>query len=181
MLTIDFQKLDIRPGFRILDAGCGTGRHICEAYRSKNVDVVGIDLNTDDLRKATDTLSAMYREDPDNRGLCIMSMADLTRLPFKDETFDLVICSEVLEHIPDNMAAIKELVRVLKPGRNLVVSVPRFLPERICWAISESYHHVQGGHIRIYKKKEFKKYWRMQERDVGVFIINIRCILPIGG
>jgi SAM-dependent methyltransferase len=157
MLTVDFQKLDIKPGFRILDAGCGTGRHICEAYRLKNVDVVGIDLNVDDLRKATSMLAAMYLEDPDNSRLCVMPMADLTKLPFKDGVFDLVICSEVLEHIPDNVAAIKELIRVLKSGSNLVVSVPRFLPERICWAISESYHQEPGGHIRIYRKNELKK------------------------
>jgi SAM-dependent methyltransferase len=157
MLTVDFQKLDIKPGFRILDAGCGTGRHICEAYRLKNVDVVGIDLNVDDLRKATSMLAAMYLEDPDNSRLCVMPMADLTKLPFKNEVFDLVICSEVLEHIPDNVAAIKELIRVLKSGSNLVVSVPRFLPERICWAISESYHQEPGGHIRIYRKNELKK------------------------
>lgn len=157
MLTVDFQKLDIKPGYRILDAGCGTGRHICEAYRFKRVDVVGIDLNVEDLRKATSMLAAMYLEDPDNSGLCVMPMADLTKLPFKNEVFDLVICSEVLEHIPDNVAAIKELIRVLKPGSNLVVSVPRFLPERVCWAISESYHQEPGGHIRIYKKNELKK------------------------
>lgn len=157
MLTVDFKKLDIKPGFRILDAGCGTGRHICEAYRFKNVDVIGIDLNIEYLRKAITMLLHMNLEDPVGSGLCILPIADLIRLPFKDEVFDLVICSEVLEHIPDNVAAIKELIRVLKPGSNLVVSVPRFLPERICWAVSENYHQEPGGHIRIYKKKELKK------------------------
>ncbi len=154
MLTVDFKKLGIKPGSRILDAGCGTGRHLCEAFRSQGVDVVGIDLNWEDLRNARYIL---YSLDSGGNCLRVISRADVTRLPFKEGVFDAVICSEVLEHIPDNQSAIAELVRVLKPGKDLVVSVPRFLPERICWAISESYHNEAGGHIRIYKKQELRR------------------------
>ena len=60
----------------------------------------------------------------------------------------------MLEHIPDHNTAVKEIIRVLKPGKSLVVSVPRYLPERICWALSEAYHNEKGGHIRIYRKNE---------------------------
>lgn len=154
MLTVDFRKLDIKPGFRVLDAGCGTGRHICEVFRRWEVDVAGVDLNPNDLSHARNKLYDLTHENPEKSGACIVSFADLTRLPFKDEVFDVVICSEVLEHIPDSRAAVSELVRVLKRGKCLVVSVPRYLPERICWAISESYHQEPGGHIRIYKKGE---------------------------
>jgi 2-polyprenyl-3-methyl-5-hydroxy-6-metoxy-1,4-benzoquinol methylase len=83
-----------------------------------------------------------------------VAQADVTRLPFADGFFDIVVCSEVLEHIPDNGAAIRELVRVVKPGGDLVVTVPRYGPERICWAISGAYHREPGGHIRIYRKAE---------------------------
>jgi ubiquinone/menaquinone biosynthesis C-methylase UbiE len=118
------------------------------------VDVAGVDLNLDDLRHARCKLSDLTCGNPGKSGACIVSSADLTLLPFEDEVFDVVICSEVLEHIPDNKAAISEIVRVLKRGKYLVVSVPRYLPERICWAISKSYHQEPGGHIRIYKKDE---------------------------
>ncbi|UCD85606.1 MAG: class I SAM-dependent methyltransferase [Deltaproteobacteria bacterium] len=154
MLTVDFQKLEIKPGSRILDAGCGGGRHLCEAFRSQDADVVGIDLNWEDLCKAKYNLNSINNG---NDGLRTVSMADVTTLPFKTGIFDMVICSEVLEHIPENRTAIAELVRVLKPGKNLVISVPRFLPERICWAISESYRNEPGGHIRIYRKKELRR------------------------
>lgn len=154
MLTVDFQKLDIKPGSRILDAGCGVGRHLCEAFRSQGADVVGIDLNWEDLRNAKYIL---YSINTGGNGLRAISMADVTRLPFKAGVFDAVICSEVLEHIPDNRTAVAELIRVLKPGKDLIVSVPRFLPERICWAISESYHNEPGGHIRIYRRKELRR------------------------
>jgi SAM-dependent methyltransferase len=75
-------------------------------------------------------------------------------LPFADQAFDLVICSEVLEHIPEEKKAIHEIIRVLKPGELLVVSVPRFFPEKVCWALSKSYRNEPGGHIRVYKKQQ---------------------------
>ena len=59
----------------------------------------------------------------------------------------------MLEHIQDHNTAVSEAVRVLKPGKTLAVSVPRYLPERICWALSDNYHTVRNGHVRIYKKK----------------------------
>jgi SAM-dependent methyltransferase len=65
-----------------------------------------------------------------------------------------VICSEVLEHIPDEAEAIREIARVLKPGEIMVVSVPRFLPELVCWALSKEYRSEPGGHIRIYRRRE---------------------------
>ncbi len=150
MLTADFDLLGIRPGDRVLDAGCGTGRHACEIFRTRGADVVGVDLNWNDLQKTAFLLDNM--EDGHDRSW-LVSQADATRLPFRDETFDVVICSEVLEHIPANRTAIAELVRVLKPGKNMAVSVPRFFPERICWALSSAYHNEPGGHIRIYTKK----------------------------
>lgn len=154
MLTVDFTELRLEPGMKILDAGCGAGRHLCEAFRREGVRVVGIDLSRQDLEKSRACLALMAAEPASKGGAWMVLEADVTRLPFTDGAFDAVICSEVLEHIPDNVRAIAELLRVLKPGRDLVVSVPRFFPERICWALSEPYHQEPGGHIRIYKKKE---------------------------
>src|ERR1041384_5393909 len=54
------------------------------------------------------------------------------------------------------MAAMKELLRVLKPGGQLAVTVPSWLPERICWALSEDYHTAPGGHVRIYTRAELE-------------------------
>ena len=154
MLTVDFSKLDLEPGSKVLDAGCGGGRHLSEAFRAKGVSVVGIDLNKDDALKAHNTTKIMRYEGEDGGGSALVMVSDVTKLPFADESFDIVICSEVLEHIPDHGKAIREIIRVLKPGKSLVVSVPRYLPERICWALSRDYHNEKGGHIRIYRKKE---------------------------
>jgi 2-polyprenyl-3-methyl-5-hydroxy-6-metoxy-1,4-benzoquinol methylase len=153
MLTVDYRKLDLKPGTWVLDAGCGGGRHLSEAFRRQGVHVVGIDMNRADVIKTNNTLRAMRYEGEDGGGITCVAISDITRLPFADESFDCVICSEVLEHIPAHEQAMREIIRVLKPGHSLVVSVPRYLPERICWALSQAYHSEQGGHVRIYKKR----------------------------
>ena len=154
MITVDFNRLDIKPGCRILDIGCGSGRHTCAAMRFRQVLAMGVDINFDDVLAARNRLKLHEALGECDGGMWWISVADILELPFKNNFFDLVICAEVLEHIPDSKTAVAEIVRVLKPGRNLVVSVPRYLPERICWALSESYHSSANGHVRIYRKKE---------------------------
>ncbi|MEW6266376.1 MAG: methyltransferase domain-containing protein [Thermodesulfobacteriota bacterium] len=151
MLTVDFSRLELKPGFRILDVGCGSGRHLGEAARYKDVLAVGSDLSPADLAQARARLNFHEKTGATGGGPWETLAADATRLPFQDQSFDLVICCEVLEHIPDHERAVRELARVLKPGRDLVVSVPRYLPERVCWALSDDYHKANGGHIRIYR------------------------------
>ncbi len=80
--------------------------------------------------------------------------ADARHLPFADGEFDVVIAAEVLEHIHEDSAAIAELHRVLRPGGLLAVTVPRWWPERVCWALSHEYHDVPGGHVRIYRRRQ---------------------------
>jgi SAM-dependent methyltransferase len=79
---------------------------------------------------------------------------DALDLPFADGEFDRVVAAEVLEHIPRDDRAIAELVRVLRPGGTMAVTVPRWLPERVCWALSREYHEVEGGHVRIYRRSD---------------------------
>ena len=154
MVTVDFNRLSLRPGDRILDIGCGTGRHTAAAYQCPSVTVIGSDLNFEDVRQAGDRLRFHDHCSVHGGGVWMLSVSDITRLPFADAAFDLVICSEVLEHISDDKTAVAEIIRVLKPNRFLVVSVPRHYPERICWALSDAYHQATYGHIRIYRKKE---------------------------
>jgi SAM-dependent methyltransferase len=153
LITVDFSRLKIAPGDRILDIGCGSGRHIGAAYRLKGVKVTGMDLNWDDLQAARGRMTFHDRLGEHGGGSWDLAMADVTGLPFPDACFDLVICSEVLEHIPDHERAMGEIIRVLKPGRPLVISVPRYLPERICWSLSSEYSRSERGHVRIYRRK----------------------------
>lgn len=154
MQTVDFTRLDLRPGFRVLDAGCGPGRHLAEAFRRQGVHVVGIDKNAEDATKARNLVRIMDHEGEGGSGCWEVFVGDVTKLPFCDEAFDLVVCSEVLEHIPEDTRAIAEIVRVLKPGECLAVSVPRFFPETICWMLSKAYRNEPGGHVRIYRRQQ---------------------------
>lgn len=154
MITVDFKKLDIQAGFRILDVGCGSGRHTCAASRFKNVVAIGSDIDFEEVTEAKNRLMWQESLKEDGGGIWAGIVSDIRSLPFKDGYFDLVICSEVLEHIDNHDRAISELTRVLKPGKNLVVSVPRYFPERLCWALSKDYHQANNGHIRIYRKNE---------------------------
>src|SRR3546814_8359780 len=79
---------------------------------------------------------------------------DALQLPFADGEFDRIVAAEILEHINEDVRAIEELVRVLRPGGSLAISVPRWLPEVINWKLSSDYHNAEGGHIRIYTDHE---------------------------
>jgi len=153
VITFDFKRFSIKPGFRILDIGCGSGRHMGEAVCHSAAVTVGTDINPADLAQAQIRLDELKKMGF-AKGTWHLAAADITRLPFADEYFDLVICSEVLEHIPDHQRAVAEAVRVLKPGGNIGISVPRYFPEKICWFLSKTYRNSAGGHIRIYRKKQ---------------------------
>ncbi|MDQ3617044.1 MAG: class I SAM-dependent methyltransferase [Actinomycetota bacterium] len=154
MLTIDFDRLGVASGERVLDMGCGAGRHAFELYR-RGADVVAFDQDADELSAVSDMFAAMRAADEVPVGAeGDVKQGDAVQLPFADGEFDRVIAAEVLEHLPDDRAVISELVRVLRPGGSLAVSVPRWYPEKICWALSERYHQVEGGHLRIYTRDE---------------------------
>lgn len=158
MLTVEYERLGLQPGQRVLDLGCGFGRHAFEVLR-RGGRVVAADLALPELAQTRNTFGAMYdagEVGPGGDGaVCV---GDATRLPFADASFHHVIASEVLEHVPDDRSALAELARVLRPGGTLAATVPAFLPERVCWALSDAYHApaVAGGHVRIYTRAELE-------------------------
>jgi SAM-dependent methyltransferase len=152
VLTIDYDRLDLRPGMTVLDLGCGEGRHAFEALR-RGASVIAVDWGQHEVETTKRWLGAIADagEAPAGAGFEVVR-GDLTALPFPDASVDRVIASEVLEHIPDDATALAEIARVLAPGGRAAVSVPRYGPERVCWALSDAYHANEGGHIRIYRR-----------------------------
>jgi SAM-dependent methyltransferase len=151
VLTVDFDRLGIGYGTKVIDVGCGAGRHSFEAYR-RGADVVAFDQDANELTN----VDTMFRAMADAGQVPLSARAetvvgDALALPYPDGTFDCVIASEILEHVPADTTVIDELIRVLKVGGSLAVTVPRWLPERLCWLLSDDYHSNEGGHIRIYR------------------------------
>lgn len=152
MLTFDLERIPLVPGARVLDVGCGQGRHTSAVARLAGVMAVGADISLEEAKKTKKRLE----QDKGlglQKGVWGVLVADITRLPFRGNTFDLVICAEVLEHVTCETKAVEEISRVVKEGGDVVVTVPRYLPERICWLLSHDYHTGENGHIRIYKKR----------------------------
>jgi len=154
VLTVDFDRLGLRPAERVLDMGCGGGRHAFGCLRRGAV-VVALDADPGEVKGVIGLMMAMVEagEVPEG-GAGAGVRGDALRLPFPDGAFDKVICAEVLEHLPDDSSAMAELSRVLRPGGLLAISVPRYGPELVNWSLSEQYHSVPGGHLRIYRRRQ---------------------------
>lgn len=107
---------DPGPDTRLLDCGCGYGFTLRMLAELTQAELVGLD---GDPERVAHTLRALRRYDTVSA-----ITGDAQNLPFDEATFDRVVCSEVLEHLPDDARAVRELARVLKPGGDLVVTVP---------------------------------------------------------
>jgi SAM-dependent methyltransferase len=167
VLTVDFGRLHISSGDHVLDLGCGAGRHAFEAYR-RGAHVVAFDQDAAELRQVADMFAAMRAAGEVPAAASARTAGgDATAMPFADGAFDRVIAAEVLEHIRDDQGAMNELARVLRPGGIVAVTVPRWLPEWICWSLSEDYHNVPGGHVRIYTRTELEAKLKRAGLKVG--------------
>ena len=157
MLTADLELLGVGPGTTLLDMGCGGGRHAFAALR-RGARVFAFDADDAELKQVHGTIAAMIDAgEVEESAESVAVQGDALALPFDDGSFDRIIAAEVLEHIPDDVTAIDELVRVLAPGGRIAVTVPAQFPERINWALDDEYHDFPGGHIRIYSQTELEE------------------------
>jgi SAM-dependent methyltransferase len=118
--------LDAQPGERILEVGCGSGSYTRELARA------GVELT------ATEFAPAQLAQAERNVGPSevVFRLDDAQSLTFPDATFDKLLLSEVIEHVPDPERAIAEAARVLRPGGLLVASTPsRFSPLNLAYGV----------------------------------------------
>jgi SAM-dependent methyltransferase len=109
------EYINPQPGERILEDGCGLGFYLHLLGRLSDAEVWGVELDRERLSASLqDEFASSAR----------MAMGDVTRLPFADAGFDKLIISEVLEHLDDDAAGMREVARVLKPGGVCAVTVP---------------------------------------------------------
>lgn len=128
------ELLAVKPGERVLDIGCGNARDIARIAELGG-DVVGVDISAGMVAAARQELERMGKS-----GIALR-VGDATSLDFPDASFDKVLCSEVIEHIPDAPRALREMHRILKPGGSLVLSTPN----RGSWYGFERYWFWERG------------------------------------
>ena len=150
LLTVDLDRLDVRDEHLVLDAGCGEGRH-CFGCLERGAGVVGLDLDFPSLRAAFGRLNERAGE---LGSVGAMNQGDAFHLPYRDATFDRVICSEVMEHVHDYVGAARELARVTKPGGRLAITIPTATSEQLYLRLGDEYFESPGGHIRIFKPRQ---------------------------
>jgi SAM-dependent methyltransferase len=139
IIRAELDKLPLRSGAKVLDAGCGSGRTLeeLEGYG----EVYGIELDPDAAELAI------------SRGRGDVRVGRLEELPWEADTFDLITCLDVLEHTPDDRATLRELRRVCKPGGWLLLTVPAY---QALWS-----HHDEANH-------HFRRYGREMLRSAAV-------------
>jgi SAM-dependent methyltransferase len=146
IIRAELDQLALPNDARILDAGCGSGRTLEELVDYGTV--AGVELSPDAAEVAR------------GRGCGEVQVGRLEELPWPAENFDLITCLDVIEHVPDDRAALRELQRVSKPGGKLLVTVPAY---QALW----SYHDVANHHYRRYERTTLRAAvtdagWRLE-------------------
>jgi SAM-dependent methyltransferase len=121
---------------RILDAGCGSGRNMVELARHGTV--TGIEL--------AEASVALARE----RGMGEVIAGSVLEMPFEADSFDLAASLDVIEHLEDDLAALRELRRVVAPGGSLLVTVPAY---QWLWSGHDEINH----HFRRYTRRSLQR------------------------
>jgi SAM-dependent methyltransferase len=142
----------------VLDVGCGTGALLTELQKTRLA--YGADLSLKAL--------AYARE----RGLKNLVQADAQALPYTDNSFAACVSLDVIEHVPDDHAAVREICRVLRPGGRAVINVPAF---RWLWGP----HDVALMHERRYTKTELKQLLESEGLVVDKVSYGVFFLFPI--
>ncbi|MEK7481295.1 MAG: class I SAM-dependent methyltransferase [Patescibacteria group bacterium] len=125
----------VSPDAAVLEVGCSGGVLLHDLRARGFTQLVGIDISPQAVQCCR------------TRGLDGVQQADARALPFPDETFDIVVASDILEHLPDADSAVAEWRRVLKPGGQLIVFVPAYQ-----WLWSR--HDEMNNHVKRYSYRE---------------------------
>ncbi|MFA5793497.1 MAG: methyltransferase domain-containing protein [Candidatus Brocadiia bacterium] len=165
-----------QPGSKILYVGCGVGWlffEILKIFPMQNLEFFGLDVVYSNIR------NLIYRKKKEGRPNIVGIVGDAQTLPFPDDSFDIVVSSEVLEHIYDKQAAIKEIYRVLKPGGRFIFSTPSreaiFLWQWM-FAVPRFLRDLLRGWVKgdlVYDEPMFRRVFEYYLKSAGFFRLNL--------
>ncbi|MBI2146845.1 class I SAM-dependent methyltransferase [Candidatus Woesearchaeota archaeon] len=135
------------PSTTLLDAGCGGGLYSLEFAR-RGFQVTGVDIDEENIKNAAALAEKMALP-------ATFVKASLYALPFKDGTFDQVLCTEVLEHLTEDKKALSEIARVLKPGGIAYFTFPS--DAEFNKSFQQLLDHVRVGYSYQESKEMFEK------------------------
>ena len=160
MDTFNFNLINLKRVKSFIDIGCGNGRHL-KSLSSKlyNCNLIGIDHSSKEIDQLNSEFKNYICKNQNNYEFI---EGDIRELNIENSSQDLVICSEVLEHVPNFERVLNECKRILKPNGVLLISVPSYLPEKLCWFFSKEYQQTPGGHIRIFTKSFLNEVFKNQ-------------------
>ncbi len=143
-----FRSLSLNKEDSLLDIGCGIGLYpLSLANRVKSAQ--GVDLDYDKIKIAKKIAESLKVRNIN------FKVADINRLPFPDNVFDKVLCSEVIEHIVDDRRAVSELTRVLKKGGNIILTTTS--KNSLIAHKKKDFGHVRVGYSLIELKSLFEQ------------------------
>jgi len=140
----------IEPASTVIDVGCGDGGFISFCAR-RGAKVIFVDRDEAKVHATRE----LVKNSPARAYEAIVS--DCSPLPLDDNVGDVVICTEVLEHVADPMVFLKELIRVAKPGAKLLLTVPDARSEKFVAATAPPSYFEEPNHIRIFYADEFRE------------------------
>lgn len=140
----------VRATDTVVDVGCGDGAFIGFCAR-QGAEVVFVDRDEASLA----TTEARIKDSPAHAYRAILSECD--PIPLEDDTGDLVICTEVLEHVADPVSLVRELVRVAKPGAQLMITVPDYRSEKLVATTAPPQYFEAPNHIRIFAPGQLRE------------------------
>ncbi|MBC8100183.1 MAG: methyltransferase domain-containing protein [Armatimonadetes bacterium] len=156
-----FEWVNPQDDYLILDIPCGRGFYLNMFRYVSACQLIGAELEAPVLHKAQANIGHLPE--------ILLNQANIYALPYPDNTFDAVILSEILEHIDDDVAGLKEALRVLKPGGVVVITVPNsnypFWWDPINKTLEALFKtHIQHGmfagiwanHVRLYTRDQLR-------------------------
>lgn len=133
----------------LLDVGCGTGNFLLLISSKFDVQIAGVDLSPDMLAIAKDKLDKTAD----------LRIGDSEKLPFEDENFDIVTCTDSFHHYPHPENVLKEFKRVLKPKGKVIIANP-WAPTPLRQLGNLITPLSRGGDVRVYSEDEFRKLFK---------------------